>query len=90
MVLAQGLFDDTQIQTTQLQKAIAIAAMTRLEIHPKQIWQFYGGMGKSYIEAAIALIASITHKYSNITIVVPNSYLKSRDHIRFSALFQKT
>ena len=31
MVLAQGLFDDTQIQPTQLQKAIAIAAMTRLD-----------------------------------------------------------
>jgi hypothetical protein len=44
-------------------------------------------MGKSYIVAAIALIASITHKYSNITIVVPNSFLKSRDHTKFAALF---
>ena len=35
MVLAQGLFDYTRIQPTQLQKAVAIAAMTRLEIHPK-------------------------------------------------------
>jgi hypothetical protein len=35
MILAQGLFDDTRIQPTQLQKAVAIAAMTRLEIHPK-------------------------------------------------------
>jgi hypothetical protein len=33
MVLAQGLFDDTQIQPTQLQKAIAIAAMTRLDFY---------------------------------------------------------
>jgi hypothetical protein len=73
MVLAQGLFDDTRIQPTQLQKAIAIAAMTRLDLHSKQIWQFYSGMGKSYIVAAIALMASITHKYSNITIVVPTA-----------------
>jgi hypothetical protein len=87
MVLAQGLFDDTRIQPTQLQKAVAIAAMTRLETHPKQIWQFYSGMGKSYIVAAIALKASITDKYSNITIVVPNSFLKSRDHTKFAALF---
>jgi hypothetical protein len=32
-------------------------------------------------------MASITHKYSNITIVVPNSFLKSRDHTKFAALF---
>ena len=37
--------------------------------------------------AAIALIARITHKYSNITIFVPNSFLMSRDHTKFAALF---
>ena len=61
--------------------------MASLDSHSKQLWQFYSGMGKSYIVAAIALMASITHKYSNITIVVPNSFLKSRDHTKFAALF---
>ena len=61
--------------------------MTRLDLYSKQISQFYSGMGKSYIVAAIALMASITHKYSNITIFVPNSFLKSRDHTKFAALF---
>ncbi len=87
IVLAQGLFDDTQIQPKQLQKAIAIAAMASLETYEKQIRQFCSGMGKSYIVAAIALMASITHKYSNTTIVVPNSFLKSRDDTKFAALF---
>ncbi len=33
-------------------------------------------MGKSLMVAASALMASITYKYINITIVIPNNYLK--------------
>ena len=86
MTLAQGLQSQVNIQPTNLQQTVAIAALSLLGRNQKQMWHFYSGMGKSYIVATLALMACLANLYKQITIVIPNGYLLQRDRDRFAVL----
>ena len=53
-MLEQGLLKQADVAPTNLQQAVAIAALSMLESKHKQLWHFYAGMGKSFIVATIA------------------------------------
>ena len=58
-MLTQGLLKQADVAPTNLQQAVAIAALSMLESKHKQLWHFYAGMGKSFIVATIALLSCV-------------------------------
>lgn len=88
ILLAETMFSETGILPTKLQQAISISALCMADVHPKQIWSFYAGMGKSYIIACTAFLAGNTASFDHVTIVIPNNNLLLRDQQRFAALFK--
>ena len=58
-MLTQGLLKQADVAPTNLQQAVAIAALSMLESKHKQLWHFYAGMGKSFVVATIALLSCI-------------------------------
>ena len=58
-MLAQGLLKQADVAPTNLQQAVAIAALSMIESKHKQLWHFYAGMGKSFIVATIALLSCV-------------------------------
>jgi hypothetical protein len=58
-MLAQGLLKQADVAPTNLQQAVAIAALSLLQSKHKQLWHFYAGMGKSFIVAMIALLSCV-------------------------------
>lgn len=86
-MLVKGLLQQADLRPTNLQQAVAIAALSLLKYKHKQLWHFYAGMGKSFIVATIALLSCVTQLHKQITIVIPNSYLLARDKSRFAPLF---
>ena len=88
MTLAQSLQSQVNIQPTNLQQTVVIAALSLLDCNSKQMWHFYSGMGKSCIVATLALMACLANLYKQITIVILNGYLLQRDRDRFAVLLQ--
>ena len=74
-----GVFKDLFIRPDRMQFSLATFAVASLHRHPKQLWKFFSGQGKSRIVATAALYALNETIIENVHIVFPTAHLMVRD-----------
>lgn len=81
------MIDKTGVTLTNEQLAVVTAALSTINIKPKQHWELTAGTGKSFIIAAIAAASMSQEANKMIEIIVPSVYLMNRDKKRFQQLW---
>jgi len=74
-----GVFEDLFTRPDHMQFSMATFAVHSLHRHPKQLWKFFSGQGKSRIVATAALYALTERDIPNVHIVFPMAHLMVRD-----------